>query len=228
MNNDLTMINTEKSDKEASSALEKAKNLVIVSVQDYQSADDYCKGLFHLRKTIEGDFAESLRKATEAKRAATEAKSALDRQIESHIAPVQDAERIIKGKMMGWSQEQERIRRIEQDRLRAEALKQAEDEKLKKAAALETQGKKEQAMAELEKPIRSAPIILPPAPVERKTTISSYWSYQIVNDMEVKRDFCEPDRGAITKMMNAMKAMGKTMADVEAVVGGIRVEEKVK
>lgn len=228
MNNDLTMINTEKSDKEASSALEKAKNLVIVSVQDYQSADDYCKGLFHLRKTIEGDFAESLRKAVEAKRAATEAKSALDRQIENHIAPVQDAERIIKGKMMGWSQEQERIRRIEQDRLRAEALKQAEDEKLKKAASLEAQGKKEQAMTELEKPIKSAPIILPPAPVERKTTISSYWSYQIVNDMEVKRDFCEPDRGAITKMMNAMKAMGKTMSEVEAMVGGIRVEEKVK
>jgi predicted transcriptional regulator len=226
--NAIATIDTTKNDAESSKSLAEAKSLIITTEADYKKADSFCKGLFNLRKAIENDFAESLDAADEAKRAATAAKAALVEQIESHTKPVQEAERITKTKMFAWSKEQEDLRRKEQDRLRAEAFKKAEDERIKKAEALQAKGKTEQAMAEIEKPVKAAPVILPPAPTERETVISGYWSYKIINPSEVKRDFCKPDPGVIQASMNAYKKQGKSIEEVMERIGGIIIEEKVK
>ena len=228
MPNEMMEIDTTENDQKANKALTFANGLQIKTVEDYQGADRYCKGLFSLRKAIEDDFSDSLAKAVEAKRAATAAKAALDSQIESHTKPVQEAERVIKGKLFAWSREQGDIRRKEQDRLREEAQKKAEDERIKKAAALEAQGKTAQAEAEISKPVKAAAVVLPPSPTERETKIASYWSYALVEPSSVKREFCKPDAGAIQSSMNAYKKQGKTIAEVEEMIGGIRIEEKVK
>ena len=228
MNDLIESVDTKENDAKATNALAYANGLSITTPEEYKAADAYCKGLFKLRKCIESDFSESLEKADEAKRATTAAKAALVEQIESHTKPVQEAERVIKTKLFVWDKEQNEIRRTEQDRLRAEALKKAEDEKLRKAEELEKQGKTAQAEAEMAKPVKVSPIVLPPAPVERESKIASYWSYEIVETMDVKREFCKPDAGSIQSTMNAYKRQGKTISEVESLIGGIRIEEKVK
>lgn len=222
------MVDTTKNDARASKALDWANGLTITTTEDYRKADATCKALYTLRKDIEADFAESERKADEAKRAATAAKEAIVAQKESHTLPVQQAERICKTKMLAWSDEQEAIRRKEQDRLRELARQKAEDDQLTKAASLEAQGRGAAAEAVLAKPTKAASVVLAPAPVERETTISEYWSYKITEAVEVKREFCKPDAGAIQTAMNLYKKQGKTTEEAEALIGGIRIEKKVK
>lgn len=226
--NDLMSIDTKENDQKAGQALDHAKSIVIKTTEDYQAADSYCKGLFKLRKAIEEDFSESLNAADKAKRAATDAKAALVEQIESHTKPVQEAERLIKTKLFSWGQEQDAIRRKEQDRLRAEALKRAEDEQLRKAQELEKLGKTKQAEAVLAKPTKVTAVVLPPAPVKRETKIALYWSYEVVEASEVKREYCSPNAGSIQKAMTSAKDEGKTIEETEALIGGIRIEQKVK
>jgi hypothetical protein len=221
-------VDTKENDGRASKALTWANDLTITNQAEYQAADRNCKALYTLRKAIEADFADSLSKADEAKKAATAAKAALVDQIDSHVKPVQEAERIVKGKMLVWSKAEDEKRRQEQDRLRAEATKKAEDEKLKKAAALEASGKNQQAMAELAKPVKVAPIVVPPAPVQRETVIAEYWHYDITEASAVKRDFCKPDPGQIQAAVNFYKKQGKTIEEAEALVGGIHIEARAK
>jgi hypothetical protein len=221
-------IDTTASDIKALSAFEYANALTIKSPEDYKKADSFCKGLFDLRKSIQNDFADSITKAKATKKAATEALAALVEQEEGHTKPVQDAERIIKTKLFAWNDEQEVVRRKEQDRLRAEALKRAEDEKLRRAAALEAQGKEAQALAELDKPINVAPVIAPKLEMERETKLAQYWSYDVSEAGSVNREYCKPDPGAIQKALTYFKSQGKTIAEVEAIIGGIRIEAKVK
>jgi hypothetical protein len=228
MSNEVAVIDTEKSDRKASESLAYANALVVSSPDLFREADAYCKGLFNLRKEIEADFAESIKKAKEAKAAATAALAALVEQQEGHTRPVQDAERIIKGKLFAFSKAEEDARRKETDRLRAIEQKKAEDEKLRKAEALQAQGKPAAAMAELEKPLKVAPVVLPKAEEKTATKIAEYWSYEVVDPAAVKRDFCKPDPGVIQSSMNAYKKQGKSIAAVEERIGGIRIEAKVK
>ena len=225
---DLEVIDTKENDQKASGALVYANALSIVCEADYKVADAYCQGLFNLRKAIKEDFAESLEKSDEAKKAATAAKAALVEQIESHTKPVQDAERVIKAKLFIWSKEQDDIRRKEQDRLRAEAFRKGEDERIRKAAELEKLGKTAQAEAEISKPIKTAPIVLPPATTARETKIASYWAYEIVDPSAVNREFCRPDAGTIQTSMNSYKKQGKTIEEAQERIGGVRIEERVK
>lgn len=226
--NELAEVDTTENDQKATGALAYAKALVIRSLEDFTAADGYCKGLFNLRKAIEKDFSDSLKTAKEAKAAATAALSALTDQIASHVEPVQEAERAIKSKMFTYDQERKRLEQVQQDKLRAEALKNAEDEKIKKAEALQAQGKTAQAEAELDKPVKVAAIITPKVEVKTETKMSEYWSYTITTPSEVKRDFCKPDPGSIQASMNAYKKQGKTIAEVEERIGGIRIEALVK
>jgi hypothetical protein len=226
--NDVATIDTTQNDAKANEALALANGLLIQTPEDYKRADVYCRSLFKLRKAIEEDFADSLAKAVAAKRAATEAKAALDEQIESHTKPVHDAEKIIKGKLLQWQRQEDDKRIKEQERLREEERKKAEDKRIKEAEALQAQGKTEQALAAIDKPIKLAAVVLPPAQTERESVISTYLHYTITEAGEVKREYCAPDRGVIQSSINAYKKQGKTIAEIEARIGGIKIEERVK
>ena len=226
--NELEVIDTAATDEKIGKALVTANALNIITAEDYRKADAFCKGLFDLRKLIKKDFAESRERAKASKDAAAAAYSALVDQEESHTEPIQQAEKVVKVKILIWSNEQEAIRRKEQDRLRAEALKKAEDEKLRKATVLESQGKPVQAIAELEKPTKVAAYVAPPAPVERDTKISEYWSYSINEPREVRYEFCAPSPGLIQRAMQLFKGQGKTTDEAAALNGGIRIEVKIR
>lgn len=221
-------IDTTASDQKALSALGFANALTIKTPEDYKKADAFCKGLFNLRKEIQSYFADSIAKAKAAKKAASDALAALVEQEEGHTKPVQDAERIIKAKLFTWNQEQDEIRRKEQERLNAEAVRKAEDERLRRAAALEVAGKPVAAMAELDKPIKPAAVILPAAKIETETRLTGYWSYEVAEPSGVKREYCKPDPGAIQKAVSFYKSQGKTIAETEALIGGIKIEARVK
>src|SRR3990167_851405 len=221
MSNDLA-VDTSTTDARIERALVAASAINIITTEDYTRADAFCKGLFDLRKAIKADFADSRQKAKEVKDAAAVAYTTLAAQEDSHTKPIQHAELIFKTKMKIWRDEQEAIRRREQDRLRAEAQTKAEDERLRQAMAFEAQGKAEQAKALLEKPIKATPIFFPPATVKTETTISEYWGYTITDENSVKRDFCSADRSKINR---AVQFYHEKAAEI---VGGIIVERKIK
>ena len=227
MSNDLA-VDTSTTDARIERALVAANAINIITTEDYTRADAFCKGLFDLRKAIKADFADSRQRAKEVKDAAAVAYTTLAAQEDSHTKPIQHAELIFKTKMKIWRDEQEAIRRREQDRLRAESLKKAEDERLRQAMTLESQGKTEQAQALVEKPIKATPIFLAPAPVERETVISEFWAYAITDPVAVMREYCQPAPGAIQRAMQLYKSQGKSIEETEALIGGIRIERKIK
>jgi hypothetical protein len=86
-------------------------------------------------------------------------------------------------------------------------------------------------MAELDKPIVRGPQSSRPetSRVERETKLAQYWSYEVSESRQASTgSICKPDPGAIQKALTFYKSQGKTIAEVEAIIGGIRIEAKVK
>jgi hypothetical protein len=213
-------IDTSKTDVKAQDALYRANTLTIATPEEWARADAYCRGLYDLRKEIEADFAESEESARKAKKAATEALAAIVAQKESHTAPVLEAERVIKGKLMTFKNQEDAKRRKEQEEAQAKARKLAEDEQLRKAAALEAQGKKSQAEAVLAQPTKPQAVIIPPSLPKSQSVIKTVKKYKVVDENGVKREFCSPNAG---QMWKAVQLYGKK---AEEIVGGIEVWEE--
>lgn len=196
---------TSLSDRKASDALARANALVIASNEDYSQADQFCRGLFSLRKEIEADFAESEDAARKAKKATTDALAVLIAQKEGHVLPVFHAEKIIKGKLLSWSEAEEKKRQELEAKAREEARRNAESEQLRKAALLEAQGKTAQAEAVLQRPTKVAAVVLPPSTPERESIISRRYSCKIMDADAVPREYCLPDTVRLNRLAVADK-----------------------
>lgn len=213
-------VDTTLSDRKAADALTTARALIIGTPEEYSKADAYCKGLYNLRREIEADFAESEAAALDSKKKATEALATLVAQKKSHTQPVLEAEKVLKGKLLVWRNEDDRKRREEQDSANAEARKKAEDEQLRKAEALQAQGKTSQAEAVLNKPTKVQPVIVPSAAPKAQTVIRTTKHYRVVDPDAVKRNFCAPDAG---KMWREVQNSGLKAAEI---IGGVEVWEE--
>lgn len=131
-----------------------AQALAITDQRSFEAAAEFVKGLVTLRNEIIEDFADSKKKAWDAHRAicAQEAK---------HLAPVADAERIVKSKLSAWQQEQLRIQAEAAHQARIEANRRAEEERLAAAVEAEEQGASEvEVQAVLEMPV-VVPLVRP-------------------------------------------------------------------
>lgn len=119
--------------KEKALALpDQAKAIRIVDPWSYTVAADFLKGVKSLRAEVAAAFDPIIKSAHDAHKTALAQKKAAD-------TPLDDAERIVKGEMVRWDNEQERIRRAEEARLAEEARKLEEERRRKELAAMEAE-----------------------------------------------------------------------------------------
>jgi colicin import membrane protein len=128
--------------QETSNALTVAKEFRVTSEQHYIESADRLKAIKALAKKLDETFDPHIKRAFDAHRALVAEKK-------GHQQPLIDAEGYVKRAVLGYQQEQERIRRAaeakaqeearkERERLEAQAAKAAEKGKVEKAAALQT------------------------------------------------------------------------------------------
>ena len=93
-----------------------AGTLVIANHEQEQAGVNFVKAIKVLRKEVDATFDESIGKAHEAHKSMIAAKK-------KHADPLDAAERMVKGKIVCFQDEQERLRREEQSRLEEQAQK---------------------------------------------------------------------------------------------------------
>jgi hypothetical protein len=110
--------------------------------------------------------------------------------------PLEKADSILRGKVMGYRQEQERIRREEEERLRK--LAEKEQKRLEK-------------LAEKNNTVAPPPIPIPVMPQQPKTVESNLasvsakvvWEFEIVDENKIPREFMIPNEKAIRAAVKA-------------------------
>lgn len=198
-------------EKEISTALAQAQAFVIRSNDDLALVDAHCAGLLKLKKKIEADFAES-------KSTTYSAWKAVVAQEKGHLDGVDAARKIDIQKIGAWRDSQEAIRIGEENRLRAEAQKKADDDALALAESLEASGKTEEAEAVIQTPVVVAPVIVPKTTPKTQTVIRKVKKFRVTNEALVPRQYLTLDT---VKIGGVVRALG-----LSANIPGIEVYEE--
>lgn len=124
----------------------------------------------------------------------------------TEIAKLEPAIKYLNSEMVKWNLEQERIRKIQEEYLRAAALKREEEDRLDAALRAEEQGDREEAEAILEEPV-----FVPPPIVESSTpriaglAMKDNWDFEVVNELIIPRNYLKIDEIKIRGVARAMK-----------------------
>lgn len=126
---------------------------------------------------------------------------------DSIAKPIDEAERIVKGRIADYISEQRRIAAAEQRRLQAEADAKAEAERkraLAAAAKLKTDDLREARIEEAETIV--APVVQVAAAVpETKLAMTVTWGFEIVNAAAIPREYMMPDEKKIGAVVRGTK-----------------------
>ncbi len=199
---------------------DRAKAVVIIGAETYQTACGLLLGIKDLRKKIADTFDPHVSRAFEAHRALVKEKRDAE-------APLTQAEQILKQAIGAYDREQERLRQEEQRRIDEAAKKQAEDEAIERAAALELEGNEfgdaamvEEARAIIDAPIQPAP--LAPAvkmtPKVQGVTLRKTFAFRIVNPALVPAQYRVIDE---SKIRGVVRSLG-----LNASIPGVQVFEE--
>ena len=118
--------------EEALSWPDRARAVPVVDNESYVVAAELLKGIKALRRRIGEVFDPHVTRAHEAHKA-------LVREKKDAEAPLTEAEGLIKRALVTYTEDQERARRAEEQRLREDARRREEQRRLEEAAALERQ-----------------------------------------------------------------------------------------
>lgn len=175
-----------------------ARALQIKTVEGYNQAADYLKSIKGMLKQIEDartritkPINESLREVnTQAREAST---------------PLQTAESQIKRAMIAYADEQERIRREEQ-RKADEAARKERERIEAQARKAQDAGKAERA-AELEQRAQTvvAPVVQREAPKVTGVSTRESWRYEVINLAAVPREYLCLDEKKVGGVVRSMK-----------------------
>ena len=152
-----------------------ATSIVITNNDGYREAGELLVTIKKVKKTIE-DYFSPLKSA-----AHKSWKQICDRENEE-IEKLDPAIKYLNTQMTTWNTEQEKLRKAEEDRLRQEAYKIEEEDRLAAALQAEQEGCKEEAEA-----ILSEPTFVPPPIVESFVpkisgqTMATTWKHRVVS-----------------------------------------------
>ena len=177
-------------------AMAYATALVISSNETFTLADRFCVTLKGLENEIIADFAES-------KKAAAAAHKKICAQEKAHLDKVAPPRTMIKQKMSAWQDEQERLRREEEDRQRVAAQKAAEAEALRQAEIAQATGDSAAAEAIISEPVYVAPVVVAPTTPKAATVIRKMWTFRIVNPALVPDQYKVIDEAKLRKQAAA-------------------------
>jgi hypothetical protein len=179
-------------------AVTQANSITIDSNDSYSAADAFCVSLKELEKEVAATFKDPKDKAWAAHKAVVAAEN-------KHLEPIEQARRIIKQKLDGWRRKMEDERRKEEDRLRLDAKKRAEDEALRIATSAHAMGNREEADTILAEPIAVETIVLPKFTPKTNTTFRTVWKFRIVNADLIPQEYLCVDEMKIGAVVRATK-----------------------
>lgn len=185
-------------DQESTDVLAQADTVEVTNQQDYEVASVWTKACIDLKKKIVDFFAPMKKKAHEAHQAVRDNEK-------KHLDPVEKAIGILKGKMTTWYMEEQRKVREQEEKVRQEAIRQAEEARLKEAEELEKNGEAEKA-----EEVLSAPVLAPVfkhQEVEKPKGVSyrDNWKFKITDEAKIPREYLMPDQQKIAGVVKAMK-----------------------
>jgi len=180
---------------------ELVNNLVIDSPETYMAGAELVVSIKQARQEAKDRFADSREAAKQAKAAVDNLYNSLDRPLAGH-------ESTLKGKLQSWDNEQERIRREQQQAAQLAAQKAEEDRRLREAEQLEAAGKPEEAARVIERPVVAPPVVLARTTPKVEGLVHKFkpWDYRIVDESKLPRQYLTPD---ITKIRGVVRAMGE-------------------
>lgn len=208
--------------KDVAVILQQSKQAIIKNNAQYASAS-------LLLKEIKNRYRELDNKKKEITMPLDIAKKAVINLFKPILEDLEEAERIIKGNMINYTEEQERIARETQRKLEEESARRAEIEKRKKEEQeqrwrekqrmLEEAGKIEKALIAQRKADLKAmeaemieteivPLVTPKINLEG-VSYREQWIAEIVNVDEIPREYMIPNLVAINKVVQATKGLIK-------------------
>lgn len=200
-------------ERDARSALERAKTVTITSGEQYRLAGELLLDIKRLIKEVESTFGPIKQKA----HAAWQETIAQEKKAR---APLDEAVGIISPAIIAYDQEQERIRLEQQRELERQQKQAEEDARIEEAAALEEQGETEAAEQVLTAPSVAAPVVVPSStPKVNGLSTRKSWDFKIIDPAKIGRAYMKADE---VKIRAQVKALGPEAAKL---VGGIQVFE---
>lgn len=211
---------------------EKAAHIQIMDVDTFKEAAEFTLTLRAVKKEIDNTFDPIVKKAHEAHKEAVAQKKKV-------LEPVEQAQKIIDGKIGEFHAAQERLRRAEEDRLRKEAEEQArkeeEERRLEEAARLEQEGDSAMADAILEAPILPQPVIVPKvatqAPKVEGLSVSKIYKGEVVNLAQLIQAVAQGRApiGLLEVNQTALNGMARALKEAFSVPGcRVVVESSVR
>lgn len=193
----------------ALSVPDQAKQIMVIkSSDDYMRAGEVLLRIKEIRKKIEATFRPIKQKMDAAKREVLDQEKAADK-------PLAEAEAWLKPLIAAYHNEQERIRREEENRLREIARKEEEERQLQAAIAAEEEAKRagattEEAAAEseaiIEQPVYVPPVVVPKTvPKVAGVNMVKQWQFRIVDLDKVPRQYLMADEQKIRAIVRALK-----------------------
>lgn len=123
------------------------------------------------------------------------------------LTPLQVAKREQSAELGSYHADKARKAAAVREAARLEAVKAAEEERLRSAEALETMGRTEDADAIMEAPINVAPVVAAPNPtLPPGQSVRQNWKFEIVDPAALPREYLMPDEKTIGIMVRSMKA----------------------
>ena len=101
------------------------------------------------------------------------------------ISPIDEAISILDSPITAWSREQERLRKVEEEKRTAEARKQAEEDQLARAEEAQKSGDFERSEAILNQTIAPPPVIMPRPEKVEGVSIVTY--YGVMEPVDIRR-----------------------------------------
>ena len=200
-------------DAKATQQLEVAKTFEVANDTQLELAGLALREVKSMQKQVEDTFKPMKQAADAAKR------EILDKE-KLHLAPLQEAERILKQKSLAYTAA--RDARVAAERRTAEeaARKQAEEAREAERKRLWNEGKRKASQQVAVAPIVVAPVAPPPpAPKVAGISVREVWTFEIVGP--VPPAYMTPD---LVKIGNLVKSMG---AEAAPLLGpGVRVFSK--
>lgn len=178
---------------------EQARTVEITDDESYKRAAEILLQIKDLRRQIDEAFDPIISKAHEAHREALGQKKRAD-------APLVEAEGIIKPRIAAYIAEINRKRAEEEARLREEERKKEEERRLQEAIKAEAAGQTEKAEEILAEPVEIGKVRpIPEAPRVAGVSIQKRWTYRIVDEEKIPREYLTPDHTKIGAVVRDLK-----------------------
>ena len=188
-----------------SSVVAQAQSITVETGEDYELACMFLQGIAGKKKQVEDVFGPIVRKAHEAHKEACA-------QMKKFTDPLAVAEMEVKRKVIVFRDEQERLRRQEEQRQAEIARKEQEQRAIDEAAQLEANGEKELAEIVLQDAASApAPVAVVPSFVPKSSGISGRveWDFRVTDETKIPREYLMVNLVAIRAVVKAQKSMAK-------------------